>query len=172
MCDSGDTMSVYRSLYFFVYDSLLLCSVGLVMHEKKVEVASVVDEESLVAGWHHVACLLVVTVADLSCIQASANMFLCATKIDRLLYLRLLSPFAPSPLFRSTHLWHSSLSLESPPHSVVNALRLPPAGVDAFEAVGLVAVEGRRVLLDDRDVLLCRDHLPAYQSATPMRPLL
>ena len=35
------------------------------MHEEKVEVADVVDEEGLVAGGHHVAGLLVVAVANL-----------------------------------------------------------------------------------------------------------
>jgi hypothetical protein len=42
-----------------------LSSVGLVVHEEKVEVAGVVDEESLVARRHHVAGLPVVAVADL-----------------------------------------------------------------------------------------------------------
>ena len=32
---------------------------GLVVHEEEVNIADVVDEESLVAGWHHVAGLLV-----------------------------------------------------------------------------------------------------------------
>jgi hypothetical protein len=35
------------------------------VHEEEVEVAGVVDEESLVAGGHHVAGLLVGTVANL-----------------------------------------------------------------------------------------------------------
>lgn len=35
------------------------------MHKKKVDVADVVDEEGLVAGWHHVASLLVGTETDL-----------------------------------------------------------------------------------------------------------
>ena len=43
----------------------LLGSVGLVVHEEEVEVTDVVDEESLVAGGHHVAGLLVAAVADL-----------------------------------------------------------------------------------------------------------
>ena len=43
----------------------LLCCVGLVVHEEEFHVADVVDEEGLVAGGHHVACLLVATVADL-----------------------------------------------------------------------------------------------------------
>ena len=44
---------------------VLLRGVGLVVHEKKVEVAGVVDEESLVAGRHHVAGLPVAAVTDL-----------------------------------------------------------------------------------------------------------
>ena len=60
---------------------------------------------------------------------------------------------------RKVYLRHSSLALKPSPYSVINALRLPPARVDAFEAVTLVAVEGFGVLFDDRDVLLCRDHL-------------
>lgn len=42
-----------------------LCGVGLVVHHKEIEVADVVDEESLVAGRHHVSGLLVVAIADL-----------------------------------------------------------------------------------------------------------
>ena len=45
--------------------AVLLSGVGLVVHEEKVEVAGVVDEESLVAGRHHVAGLPVAAVADL-----------------------------------------------------------------------------------------------------------
>jgi len=42
-----------------------LSGVGAVVHKEKVELADVVDEESLVAGGHHVAGLLVGTVTDL-----------------------------------------------------------------------------------------------------------
>ena len=45
--------------------NLLLGRVCLVVHEEQVEVASVVDEEGLVARWHHVTGLLVVSEADL-----------------------------------------------------------------------------------------------------------
>ena len=44
---------------------IVLSGVGLVVHEEEVEIARVVHEEDLVAGGHHVACLLVVSVADL-----------------------------------------------------------------------------------------------------------
>ncbi len=37
----------------------VLGSEGLVVHEEKVDITDVVDEESLVSGWHHVAGLLV-----------------------------------------------------------------------------------------------------------------
>ena len=43
----------------------VLGSVCAVVHEEKVNFADVVDEESLVAGGHHVAGLLVGTVANL-----------------------------------------------------------------------------------------------------------
>lgn len=37
----------------------VLCGEGLVVHEEEVNITDVVDEESLVAGWHHMTCLLV-----------------------------------------------------------------------------------------------------------------
>jgi hypothetical protein len=43
----------------------VLSSVGAVVHEKQLNVLGVVDEESLVAGGHHVLGLLVAAVADL-----------------------------------------------------------------------------------------------------------
>lgn len=43
-----------------------LCGVCLVVHKKEVKVASVVDEESLVAGRHHVSGLLVGSETNLS----------------------------------------------------------------------------------------------------------
>ena len=42
-----------------------LGSEALVVHEKELNLGGVVDEESLVAGRHHVAGLLVGTVTDL-----------------------------------------------------------------------------------------------------------
>lgn len=80
----------------------VLGGVGAVVHEEKVELAGVVDEESLVAGGHHVAGLLVGTVTDLG---------------------------------------HGGLALEATAHGIVDTLGLSPAGVDALEAVRLVAVE-------------------------------
>jgi hypothetical protein len=40
-----------------------------------------------------------------------------------------------------SYLWHSSLSREPPPHTIVNTLGLSPARIDAFEAIALVTVE-------------------------------
>ena len=45
--------------------AIVLCGEGLVVHEEEVDVTGVVDEEGLVAGGHHVAGLLVGTVANL-----------------------------------------------------------------------------------------------------------
>ena len=42
-----------------------LCGVGLVVHEEQLDVLDVADEESLVAGGHHVLGLLVGAVSDL-----------------------------------------------------------------------------------------------------------
>ncbi len=42
-----------------------LCGVGLIVHQKEIDVADVVDKERLVAGWHHVAGSLVAAITDL-----------------------------------------------------------------------------------------------------------
>ena len=57
------------------FQEVLLGGVGLVVHEEEVEVAGVVNEESLVAGGHHVAGLLVGTVANLQENSRSARLF-------------------------------------------------------------------------------------------------
>lgn len=141
-----------------------LSSVGAVVHEEEVQVADVVDEESLVAGRHHVASLAVVTVTNLYSQHPSAlipGFHLPAVLLyppDALVppsCSHLLSTLPAS----STHLWHGSLTLETSADSVVDTLWLPPAWVHAHEAVTLVAVEPRGDLLHDRDMLLCGDHL-------------
>ena len=53
----------------------LLCCVALVVHEKEIEVADIVDEESLVARRHHVAGLLVVAVPNLQDSNRSARVY-------------------------------------------------------------------------------------------------
>ena len=59
----------------------------------------------------------------------------------------------------ATHLGHNGLASEASPHGIVDTLGLPPALANALEAVTLVTLEGRSALLDDRDVLLCGNHL-------------
>lgn len=54
---------------------ILLGGVGAVVHEEELKVLDVVDEESLVAGGHHVAGLLVGTVADLLSSQSACFLF-------------------------------------------------------------------------------------------------
>ena len=55
-----------RFCFFFSRKRLsVLGGVGLVVHEKELNLGGVVDEESLVAGRHHVAGLLVGTVTNL-----------------------------------------------------------------------------------------------------------
>jgi hypothetical protein len=63
------------------------------------------------------------------------------------------------PCRSSTHLGHNSLALEASPHAVVDSLGLPPGLANAVEAVTLVTLELRSALLDDRDMLLCGNHL-------------
>ena len=48
----------------------VLCGEGGVVHEEKVNIGDVVDNESLVAGGHHVAGLPVGAVSDLSRVSA------------------------------------------------------------------------------------------------------
>lgn len=68
---------------------IVLGGVGAVVHEEQLKVLDVADEESLVAGGHHVAGLLVGTVADL--------LYACQS-------LRLVSSFhsAPHPSSRAS----------------------------------------------------------------------
>lgn len=54
--------------------------------------------------------------------------------------------------------WHSSLALESSPHSIIDALWFPPAWVHAFEPIALMPVEALGAFLDDLDMLLCGRH--------------
>lgn len=168
MCDP-DTLSANLELPKILGGwSRLLCGVGLVVHEEELEVADVVDQESLVAGRHHVAGLAVVAIADLNSIMSAIRSPSSPSHPlhRRPLHQNLQHPRQAFHLFLSaashtepTHLWHSNVALKPPPDTVVDTLGLPPAGVDAFEAIALVAVEARRALLQDRDVALCGDHL-------------
>jgi hypothetical protein len=135
------------------------------VHEEEVEVTGVVDEERLVAGGHHVAGLLVATVADLQRDSRSAN--LSQTIHPAMLFLprefpllsHLVATLLRCPCGVQTHLGHGSLASEASPDGIVDTLGLPPALTNALEAVTLVTLELRGALLDDRDVLLCGNHL-------------
>ena len=65
------------------------------MHKKKVQVTDVVDEECLVSGWHHVAGLLVVTVANLFANSRQHNILVCILSCNA----PSVSILAPSMLF-------------------------------------------------------------------------
>lgn len=135
------------------------------MHEEELQVAGVVDEESLVAGRHHVAGLAVVTISDLYVCRIQSAF--CPRFVPHVRmfpssesHLSLSFPYSPHTLSSiSTHLWHGSLALEASPDSVVDTLGLSPAGVHAHEPVTLVTAEARGVLLDDWHMLLGGDHL-------------
>jgi len=69
----GDSVADPTSLLVFLIPWIIivvrlnvLSSVGAVVHQEELNVLGVVDEESLVAGGHHVTGLLVATVTDLS----------------------------------------------------------------------------------------------------------
>lgn len=109
----------------------LLGSVGLVVHEKKVQVTDVVDKESLVSGRHHVAGLPVATVTNLHASMSSVThpQFVvlrpCSLRVSvahSSLSLLLLHVFSSGP----TYLGHNGLSLEATAHGVVDTLWLPP----------------------------------------------
>jgi hypothetical protein len=44
----------------------ILSGIGAVVHEQKLDIFGIVDKEGLVAGGHHVSCLLVAAISDLS----------------------------------------------------------------------------------------------------------
>lgn len=154
----------------YVVEPDSLCGVGAVVHEEEFEVADVLNKESLVAGWHHVSGLLVATVTNLNFAKTSVVVHSVCSLHRQVRFPHALIPGRAFPVSLSalrpeslarTHLRHSSLALETSPHTVVDTLWLSPAGVHAHEPVALVAVEVRSALLHDRDVLLCGDHLEA-----------
>lgn len=123
------------------------------MHEEKVNLGNVVDEEGLVARRHHVASLLVGTVTDLFELKRPSATTLLRKAMVRPVqstHFRVddFSFHCPSSflgLLDDSHLWHGSLALEASADTVVDTLGLSPARVDAHEAVRLVAVEARSV---------------------------
>lgn len=146
---------------------VVLSGVGAVVHEEKVELADVVDEESLVAGGHHVAGLLVGSVTDLGhdglSLEATAHgivntLGLSPAGVYAHEAVRLVAGEArsacksitvsgglPDFLLRRSYLsWRRSLGM----------------CLGVCRTRGLVAPwMGGRTLLDDRDMLLCGGHL-------------
>ena len=124
------------------------------------------DEEGLVARGHHVAGFLVGAIADLEvCRHLLATVrppklnpqgvrSLASWKCLHGLFLDKFAdsskPFAALVEDATTYRWHSSLAFESPPYSIVDTLRLPPAWVDAHESVALVTVKALRAYIRDR----------------------
>ena len=98
------------------------------MHEQQLDVLEVADKEGLVAGGHHVAGLLVGAEADLQVTSRSAKTV----------------PFLPTIFGDKTYAGHGHGAPEASPDTVVDTLRLAPAGVDALEPVTLVTVEALR----------------------------
>jgi hypothetical protein len=84
---------------------------------------TVADDESLVAGGHQVAGLLVGSVTDLSQMSAPAsNLDLSHHNVVRSIVLSSRASFGEG----SPYLGHSSLALEPPADAVVDTLRLAP----------------------------------------------
>jgi hypothetical protein len=111
------------------------------VHEEELDITDVVDEESLVAGWHHVAGLLVGTETDL--FKASSSAVVLDAKFfyqESQLLVCDLQRFG----FVCTYRWHHHLSLEASADSVVDTLWLSPAGIDTHIGVTLMSVEALR----------------------------
>lgn len=126
-----------------------LCGEGLVVHEEEVDITGVVDKEGLVAGGHHVAGLLVGTIANLYVSLESvlvlavgsgraigAKKFIFEDRSFRTPRIEL--------VLTQTYRWHGNLALEPSSDTVVNTLGLSPAWVDTFVAFALVSVEALR----------------------------
>ena len=113
----------------------ILGSKSLIVHEKKVNIAWVLNEEGFVAGWHHVASLLVGAEPNLDfTIQRSAI-------VDFALSYPVIDRFRCKASISLTYPWHGHLTFEPSPYAVINAFRLPPACIDTFVEIALVPVE-------------------------------
>jgi len=115
------------------------------VHEEEINVAGVVNEESLVAGGHHVACLLVGSETNLTYHQRLS--WLCPKVImSPELYL----PWYPSeaiiPLgsLHPTYRWHNHLTLKSSTDAIIDTLWLSPWCVNTLIGVALMSVKALR----------------------------
>lgn len=127
-----------RRLLFFKVD--ILGSVGAVVHQEELNVLGVVDEESLVAGGHHVAGLLVGAITDLG------------PRIDRSIIEFTGEKSNPDLDLKKVmgRIVHANNTLETATDAVINTLGLAPRGTDTHKAVRLVAEEAGGVCCEQR----------------------
>ena len=127
----------------------VLCRERLVVHQKKVNISGIMNDERFVAGRHQMPSFLVRTVSDLNHSDSTSlslhlqqrwwsekqarSVLACSTSVTQPLHSRV-----------STHRRHSSLALETSSDSVVNTLGLPPVCVNTFVGVALVTIEALR----------------------------
>lgn len=122
----------------------VLGGVGPVVHQEELNVVDVADDEGPVARGHHELGLLVGTVADLR--EALAPL---PNRANLPSQARLSGKSRQAGARRDsirglTYRGHGQVALEPPSDARVDTLGLPPAGVDALEAVTLVASEALR----------------------------
>jgi hypothetical protein len=86
------------------------------VHEEEVDIADVVDEEGLVAGWHHVAGLLVGSETNLSRAMSALSLYYYANCLAK--------QSAVDGL--QTYRWHNHLALKASADTVVDTLWLSP----------------------------------------------
>lgn len=120
-------------------DQNVLGSVGSVVHEQKLNIVDVVDEEGLVAGGHHVAGLLVGTIANLQIRCVSTVFHLEARASHR-------DDFSSIDAIQGgcTYGGHGNGASEASSNSGVDTLGPSPARADTLEAITLVTFEALR----------------------------
>jgi hypothetical protein len=109
------------------------------VHKEKVNIAGVVNQEGLVAGWHHVAGFLVGSETNLYPHQPALCVIRSFGKASHKNCMQ--EPFQPSSSKSRTYRWHNHLSLEPSSDTVINTLGLSPAWVDTFVGIALMSVE-------------------------------
>jgi hypothetical protein len=107
-----------KSVILFESIGGVLSSVGAVVHEQKLNILGVVDEESLVAGGHHVTGLLVASITNLYQHISSAK-----TVPVRSILFRQSADLIGLGL---TYGWHGDGALEASADAVVDTLGLAP----------------------------------------------
>ena len=123
------------------------------MHQEEVNIADVVDEESLVAGGHHVAGFLVRSETNLI-IQSALSSILQIRRSWQNQYFafQLEIDAAMASIVLPTYRWHNHLALETSSDTIVNTLRLSPAGVETFVSVCMIRSQPTQVSFEDRRI--------------------